>query len=238
MTQILPHLVSQARPVSELKGDLVGFLKEGAAEVAWAALREPREDVAKMLKIDGAASVLGNLHALQTALDSKRSDPAKYQAWMGLISTVAGEVVANVQERCAHHSEEWSAEGALPTGCEWRGVLGKGVEQGGQILANLTVVAQAMVDDVFERVSTKPWRTKLTSEIQRAMIRTLARPPTRRADIYDRFVRLWLEREITKVAGQRGAAAPEKLRLEVSGVYTITDDLPTLALLYVFPSSV
>ena len=60
------------------------------------------------------------------------------------------------------------------------------------------------------------WRAKLSRVLERALIRTLRRQPTRRVDIYDQFVELWLEREIKKVMGQRGVAVtPQQLHLEV-----------------------
>ena len=63
----------------------------------------------------------------------------------------------------------------------------------------------------------RTWTTKLTRVLERALHRTLRRQPTRRVDIYDQFVGLWLEREIRKVMGQRGVAVtPQQLQLEVS----------------------
>ena len=64
-------------------------------------------------------------------------------------------------------------------------------------------------------LTVRRWESKLSGEIERALVRTLRRQPTRRADIYDWFVSLWLEREIKRAAGQRGSMSPEKLRLEV-----------------------
>ena len=73
VTNILPHLVSNERPESELKSGLVILLGEGVAEVVWAALREVRDDVSKLVKKEeranegkeGAFSVLANLGELQ-----------------------------------------------------------------------------------------------------------------------------------------------------------------------------
>ena len=157
--------------------------------------------------------MLDNIHALQMALDSKNSDPARSQ-WMGVIQKVAAEVAAMVQQRAEKHPQEWAVEGALPAGCEWRASLSVRVPVGGEVR---TTVAQAMVNDVLTRALAGPWQKKLVSEVERALVRTLRRQPTRRTDIYDRFVSLWLEREIKKAAGQRGLMAPEKLRLEVRG---------------------
>ena len=73
VTNILPHLVSNERPDSELKSGLVILLGEGVAEVVWAALREARDDVSKVTKREkemgegkeGAFSVMANLGELQ-----------------------------------------------------------------------------------------------------------------------------------------------------------------------------
>jgi hypothetical protein len=47
-------------------------------------------------------------------------------------------------------------------------------------------------------------------------VRQLKRRPTRRADVYDLFTRLWANREISKSAGRSGGIAPEKLRIEAA----------------------
>ena len=72
VTNILPHLVSNERPESELKSGLVILLGEGVAEVVWSALREARDDVSKVVKVEGADegkegafSVMANLGELQ-----------------------------------------------------------------------------------------------------------------------------------------------------------------------------
>jgi len=73
VTNILPHLVSNERPESELKSGLVILLGEGVAEVVWSALREARDDVSKVVKKveganegkEGAFSVMANLGELQ-----------------------------------------------------------------------------------------------------------------------------------------------------------------------------
>ena len=74
---------------------------------------------------------------------------------------------------------------------------------------------QKIAKEITERVEGKVE----AGSVQRALLRTLRRQPTRRVDIYDQFVALWLDREIRKVMGQRGSLsiAPQQLRLEVRG---------------------
>ena len=74
VTNILPHLVSNERPESELKSGLVILLGEGVAEVVWSALREARDDISTEEAMkekekdegkEGTFSVMANLGELQ-----------------------------------------------------------------------------------------------------------------------------------------------------------------------------
>ena len=217
VTKILPRLSSAGRSASELKSGFVILLGEGIAEVAWAALREPRDDVAKALGKRGEAaspSVLANLHQLQLALDAPKDDQARVQ-WLGLLRQLSREMAVTVEAAVNKNPAEWDKPGALPEGCELDVSDAKAPNGlGSQSVAR--VVAQDMVDAVFRQVRMAPWRSKLTAVIERALLRTLRRQPTRRVHIYNQFVAQWLDREIGKALSQRGLGVPpQQLRLEV-----------------------
>ena len=201
VTNILPHLSSHARPESELKSGFVILLGESVAEVVWAALRAARENVPGD---DRGATVLSNLFELQKALDAPHTDK-EHVKWVGLLQKLAQEIVACVEGMVEKNPGEWEKAGAMPEGCE----IGDPPLKDGKASGGGTVV-----EDVEEKGTT--WATTLSSVLERALLRTLRRQPTRRVDIYDQFVELWLEREIKKVMGQRGVAVtPQQLHLEV-----------------------
>ena len=208
VTNILPHLSSHARPESELKSGFVILLGESMAEVVWAALREARED---MPGDDRGTTVLSNLFELQKALDAPHTDK-EHVKWVGLLQKLAQEIVARVEGMVEKNPGEWKKAGAMPEGCE----IGDPPLKDGKASGGGTVV-----EDVKEKGrggKGTTWATKLSSVLERALLRTLRRQPTRRVDIYDQFVELWLEREIKKVTGQRGVAVtPQQLHLEVMG---------------------
>jgi len=53
----------------------------------------------------------------------------------------------------------------------------------------------------------------LALELDLELVRQLKRRPTRRAAVYELFIRVWANREIAKNAGRGGGLAPEKLRV-------------------------
>ena len=198
---ILPHLAGIRRAESDLKSGLVILLGEAVAEVVWAALREARED---MPGDDRGTTVLSNLFELQKALDAPHTDE-EHVKWVRLLQKLAQKIVARVKEMAEENPGEWKKAGAMPEGCE----IGDPPLKDGKASGGGTVV-----EDVG--LLSRTWATKLSSVLERAVLRTLRRQPTRRVDIYDQFVELWLEREIKKVMGQRGiAVTPQQLHLEV-----------------------
>ena len=65
--------------------------------------------------------------------------------------------------------------------------------------------------------------------IERALLRSLRRQPTRRVDIYDEFEALYFEREVQKSMGQRGTnVAPQQMRLEVGLLPTLSHDFTSI----------
>ena len=235
VTNILPHLSSHARPESELKSGFVILLGESMAEVVWAALREARED---MPGDDRGTTVLSNLFELQKALDAPHTDK-EHVEWVRLLQKLAQEIVARVEGMVEKNPDEWKKAGAMPEGCEignhplkdCQASGDEGAEEekeGGEVdeIDEGLAVDQIVKDEEEEGKEGKggkgrggdgtTWTTKLSRVLERALLRTLRRQPTRRVDVYDQFVELWLEREIKKVMGQRGVAVtPQQLHLEV-----------------------
>ena len=211
VTNILPRLSGQAREVSEIKSGLVVRLGEAVADVAWAALKEVREDVAKLVggeaskgeenEKDGEDTVLGRLQALQMALDADSKDEVRGK-WLKVIKTIAQDMTTRVEAMVEKNPAEWDKDGALPEGCEISGQRGvpanagwstgdaDGVAQGSGEASTDGAAAGA------KQLVGTPWSRKLAGVVERALMRTLRRQPTQRADIYDEFVDLWLDREI------------------------------------------
>ena len=201
VTTILPHLSGKARPESELKSSFVVMLGEVVAEVVWAVLRQSRDDVP-----GGGGTILAKLHELQTALDAANTDKERV-AWSSIFQKFAHDIAIRVKAMIDKNPAEWQREGALPEGCDASDWLQIG--EGGDGDDSDRVVAKAQ------------WRVTFEATVERAVLRTLRRQPTQRVDIYDQFVGLWLDREIQKVMGQRGATSAPQLQLEVRGALFI-----------------
>jgi hypothetical protein len=127
VTKILPHLIKNARPVTELKSGFVVLLNESVAEVVWAILREVHPGVTEIVESkkkaeeggDKVLSVVGNLPELQKALDDP-TDP-KHSKWKDLIKKLAEEITDRVEEMIKKHPEQWKKDHMLPAGCEYVG---------------------------------------------------------------------------------------------------------------------
>ena len=204
VTSILPRLSEMRRPVSEIKSGMVVMLGEAVAETAWAVANEPRESVTKLSK-ESTPSILASLGELQQALDGNGEART---SWLAELQAAADAVADRVEALVEKHYEEWGKDGMLPEGCG----LGEqtqsnakskteGKKRGGKAKAVTTK------RKVLPKVS-------LATAVRKALLRTLKRQPTRRCDIYDQFVDMYIDREIGKSMGQRNTIAPEALKIE------------------------
>lgn len=168
----------------------------------------------------------------------------EHVAWSGMLQKLAHEIVVRVEGMIEKHPVEWQGEETLPEGCNASGWLQ--ISQGGDggdggvaeadkrssfeqaYKARCRAVAQAFATSCLKQACKARWRVTLEPTVQRALVRTLRRQPTQRVDIYDQFLGLWLDREIQKVMGQRGATSTPQLRLEVRALFVFRHECDTI----------
>lgn len=236
VTKILPRLSAMARDVSEIKSLLVIQLGEAVADAAWAALGEQREDVKGSEGV--ATTIFGELNALQQALDLQDANNDDKKKWHEVIHKLSQDITSRVIALMKKTPAEWEKPGALPDGCKLAPsalykeqekpiAIAEGEAEQKEELAERPhgVVEQEAWEKQSREKTTEDaawpdcivqWENKMSAVIERALLRSLRRQPTRRVDIYDQFVDLYFERAVQKSMGLRGSvASPQQLKVEV-----------------------
>ena len=131
-------------------------------------MNENREQIATYSSTN-TPTILGNLIELQHALES---EGVHRESWVALLQEASSVITERIRELISKNFTEWDKDGMLPDKCSL------------QEHESFRELMKSHKDTTDSREARR-WKERLDAVVQKALLRTLQRPPTRRSDIYD-----------------------------------------------------